>query len=356
MAKEDADLDLKLRMQRIFWRMGFYCSLEIMVSIWEYETQKRHDITDIDVFGVHFAEDLRMTRIIADCKSGEETAGRLLWLRGAMDLLGTSTGYFVKKRLHSNTRAIAAKLNISTLDIDNLALLEKQVDTSQVPGLVGDRSIYEIRTDLWGIRLPKGTKPNGVQAQLKKIYQYFDYNYWFIERQRNIFTCIEYLTSIKDILSVGDKRSEILLYRIAALFTISLLEAGRYIISISLSEVSSFARQYIFGGTLALREREKFFELLKRYTGEEVKLEPTYFPLLLELINTIVRNSSQSASCPRYIEAIELFKAQGTSLNLKEFFGKEFNEGTLKITKDIVLFLVDICNLNKSLITDLLAQ
>jgi len=354
--RQDLDLELKLRMRRIFWKMGFFCPLEVMVSAWEYETDKRHDVTDIDVLGIRFSSDLRVTNIIADCKSGREAAGRLLWLRGAIDLLDASAGYFVKNRLHPNTRAIASKLNIATLDLDNLVLLEKQVDVSNVPSLIGNPDVYKLQQSLWGLHLQKASKLNNSEARMKRVYQYYDYNFWFIEPHRNIITSVENISSIRDRIVSGDQRSELLFYRIAALFAVSLLQAGHDVISKNVSEVSSFARQYVFGGTLALREREKFFELLKRYTGEDVRLEPPYFPALLELINTIVRHSGQSADCPRYIEAVGLQKISGTPLDVKSFFGMTYDEGTLKVAKDIVLFLVDSCNLDKGLIVDFLAQ
>jgi hypothetical protein len=42
--------------------------------------------------------------------------------------------------------------------------------------------------------------------------------------------------------------------------------------------------------------------------------------------------------------------------NLNNFFGPSYNEGTLKVAKDIVLFLVDGCNLDKGTIAEFLAQ
>jgi hypothetical protein len=43
-------------------------------------------------------------------------------------------------------------------------------------------------------------------------------------------------------------------------------------------------------------------------------------------------------------------------MNIKEYFGLKYHEGTLKIAKDIVLFLVDSYGLDKGLIAEFLAQ
>jgi hypothetical protein len=107
--------------------------------------------------------------------------------------------------------------------------------------------------ELEGIKVPRGTKLDANQLKIKKVYQYSAYNYWFIEPHRNIITSVENLAVIKDQLKNDDKRSILLFYKVAALFAVALLQAGRDVISKNVSDVGNFARQYIFGGTLALK-------------------------------------------------------------------------------------------------------
>ena len=356
MPSGDKDLDLKLRMRRLFWRMNFYCPTEIIVSAWEYPGRRRYDVTDIDVVGIRFDKDLRQTVIIADCKGGEAGAGRLLWLRGAMDLMGASSGYFVKTSVHANTIALASKLSVGVLNEANLTKLETQIGVAKVPNEVGSMRVYIAQEKAWGAGIPKGRKPTTEQAELKKLYQYYDYYFWFIEPYRNVLSTTEKLSNVRAYLPGNEIDAKYTFYQIASLFAISLLQGARDVMTKDLSQIASFGRQYLFGGVLALRERERFFDLLAKYTGEDIALEPKYFDKLLELFNTVVTHSAEAADVPRYLESCGIQLLDRGYLEMERFWDVDFDVGTLKIAKDVCLFLIDSAGLDKLLVGELLVE
>ena len=94
-----SDVGMKLRLSRLLWKMGYFVRREVPVSTYspgEYSA-KRVEITDIDVLGSRWDEDLALDRIVCECKSGTrpKPLDRCFWLRGVMHYFGARKGYLI---------------------------------------------------------------------------------------------------------------------------------------------------------------------------------------------------------------------------------------------------------------------
>ncbi len=176
------DSILKLRIRKILWAQGFHCPLEVDLSHFEYEdigqSLKRSSLTDIDVLGIRFEPDLRLTMIIADCKSGKESEpNRMFWLKGVMDFFGAKEGILVKTVLHPHARALAPKLGIRALDEKGLGILEKSLALDSLAIDVSNPVIHNKMSALWNINIRPGQKLTEKQLAVKKVHQYLQYTY-----------------------------------------------------------------------------------------------------------------------------------------------------------------------------------
>lgn len=356
--RESTDLKLKLRARRLLWSMGYYCPLEVDLTHYDYSDSKlkKWTLTDIDVLGIKFENDLSSKTVIVDCKGGEESSpNRIFWLRGVMDFFGADEGYFIKERIHEHGRSIAPRLRIRTIDSAGLEKLEQQLSLDKIKiNLLDERKFTETQS-LWGILVPKSEKATENQLKVKKVYQYLKYFYWFIEEYRNIQNIIDRFQMIANILTPSEKRDKYLVYVGLIRFSLSLLKAANIIVSKNILEVPAQFKQYVFGGPFFLKEREHFIEMLSKISDKKIALEPPYFKDLLETINRLVKHPQFAKHIPRYLEAVMLEHLLGSKTSLQEIFGNDYSVDSIVLSKQIGEFFVKAAGLNTTFLSDLMS-
>ncbi len=360
MSRADADLALKLRVRRVLWAMGYHCPVEVAVSAYDYSqgSARRWDVTDIDVLGVKFDSDLSIRTVVVDCKSGQESSpNRLFWLRGLMDFFGADEGYFVKSFVHEHGRLVAPKLGIRTFDEGELATLEEMVGSKDVRVQVGDRPAYDRLHSLWGVAIPRGASPTEEQLALKRVYQYLNYRYWFVDEHRNVLNVVDALARLQQPLVVDDPRHRLLALVALSRFTVSLLRVARSAASQHVSDVPGQARAYVFGGATALRERQRFFELLNEVAPKKQTLEPAYFPDLVEVVNRLVRSARFARSIPRLLDAVIIEEVMGPDPKpAEEVLGAEWSLDALVLAKRVSDVFVSATGLDARIFQRLVAK
>ena len=355
----DRDLSYKLRLKRYMWTMGYFCPLEVSLSAYviKYGKRKRYDLTDIDVLGIRFDNDLQHTIIIGDCKSGSESSSnRIFWLKGVMDFFSANRGYFVKPSITNSSRQLASRLNICLLAEKNLRLLEEEMGLKSLNLSIFDSSIYEKARNLWGIALKKGETPTKAQLEMKEIYQYFEYNFWIVDEYRNIQSIIEKMSGIpKYSFDYDIKKVKFLVYYGTIMLSLSLLKMGGFIISRDRNNFVTQAREYLFGGSLLLKERETLFKAVSEIAKEKLTLEPNYYNELLELVNRLIKFATYSKEIPAYLEIVlyEYILAE-TYRPLEEIFRSKYSIDSLKLSKDVAIFLCDVTEIDKRVFNELL--
>jgi hypothetical protein len=258
------------------------------------------------VLGIKYDNLLIPFSIVGDCKSGKNVSdiNRLFWLRGIKDFFGADQAYFIHSTIRSHARGVAPKLGISVMDEEALLTSEKilQVDKSPLP--LEDEKFYTSVVNLWGINLVKGQKPDEKQLELKNVYSYLSYSYWYIEQHRNLFNLIEHFTKIATLFDENDKRYVLLAYTGLERFIHSLLEISVFVTSQGGTNILRDTRSYIYGGPLSLKEKESFFKLLRNLTHSNEQLDPPYLQDIIELLVRMIKNPMGSSDILRHISAI----------------------------------------------------
>jgi hypothetical protein len=335
----DQDLGQKLRLRRILFTQGYWTPIEVELSQYENlgTSVKRRSLTDLDVLGIRYDRLLDPHRIVGDCKSGRNVAdvGRLFWLRGVMDYFGADQAYFLRPQIDTHARTIAPKLGLRVLDDAGLAQVEKTLDVDSYPIPLADLAIQQQIADLWGIVVPAGGKPSDDQLKLKGVYSYLSYSYWYIERYRNLLVLLSQFEGVAPLLDAADSRHVLLCHVGVERFAHCLLDLADHVQAQGMNDVVKYSRNYLYGGPLALKEKERFFELLARTTGVTEPLDPAWLPDVLELLGRLLRNPGGAADVLRHLMAAYIWCAHLGNLTLPEMTPGVTNTPALVLAKDV---------------------
>jgi hypothetical protein len=334
----DRDLELKLRFRRILFQQGYWCPIEVELSQYEAldTSVKRVSLTDLDVLGIKY--DLLFTpfRVVGDCKSGKNVSevSRIFWLKGISSFFGTDQAYFIHSTIRTHTRGIAPKLGLRVLDEVALLTLEKNLEVDKLHLPLADVSIHQAIVDLWGVKVGKGQKLTEQQLQFKEVYAYLAYSYWYIEQYRNLLNVISHFTRIAPLLDSQDPTHVLLAYAGLARFVHSLLETASFVFAQGGTNVPRDTRHYIFGGPLALKEKETFFELLRKLTNSNEKLDPPYLPDVIELLGRMIQNPVGACDVLRHIDAVYLWMENLKNDSFPPLDGGAHNTAAIVLMRD----------------------
>lgn len=349
----DHDLELKLRFKRILFLQGYYSPLEVELSHYsEIEPRNRRGLTDLDVLGIKFDVVLTPHKVVGDCKSGRVSdPNRLFWLRGVSDYFGANVAYFLRPQIGVHARAIAPKLGLRTIDENELSQLEDNLDASNLVIPIADLGFHVSKTSLWGINVSKGQKPTERQMRKKELYQYLSYTYWYVDANRNLFMLIERCQQIADLLSPKDPADVQLAYSALERFALCLMETGNFVYSRGLSEIPKHVRAYLYGGSIALRERQQLFaELQKlRLPGLEKQLDPEYLDDVTELIYRVISHPHSASKILQYLEAIYDWCVLLGKQDLSEVFSPQLDIGSIVLSRDVCITFCKATGLNEEL-------
>lgn len=355
----DQDLGLKLRFRRILFCQGYWSPIEVELSQYENlgTAVKRRSLTDLDVLGVKYDKLFTPFRVVGDCKSGKNVSdvNRLFWLKGIKDYFGADQAYFIHTTVKGHTRGIAPKLGVRILDDQALLSTEKSLDVTNFALPLADKSIHENIAALWGIYVPKGAKPTDQQLEFKKVYSYLSYSYWYIEQNRNILNIIDHFAVIAHLLDINDERHVLLAYTGLERFIHSLLEAASFVFTQGGTNIPRDTRSYIFGGALALKEKEEFFRLLRDLTQSNEKLDPPYLQDVIELLGRMTRNPGGACDVLRHISAIYLWCVHLGNDTLLSLDDKGENTAAIVLTRDAAQTFAKITGIKVSMFDRILA-
>lgn len=353
------DLDLKLRFRRLLFLQGYWSPIEVELSQYEYlgTSVKRRSLTDLDVLGIKYDRLFTPFRVVGDCKSGKNISdvNRLFWLKGIKDYFGADQAYFIHPIVKGHTHSIAPKLGVRILDEKALLLVEDNLEVKKFALPLADKQVHEAITNRWGIEVPKGAKPTKEQLELKEVYSYLSYSYWYIEQYRNILNIIEKFSRIAPLLSESNERHVLLAYTGLERFVHSFMEAANYVIAQGGTNIFQDARTYVYGGTLTLREKEEFFRLLRKLTQSNEQLDPPYFQDIIELLGRMIRNPNGACDVLRHLNAIYLWCVYFRNKTLLSLTDIGENTSAIVLARDAAQTFSKITGIKEAIYAQILA-
>lgn len=353
MSSLNQDLELKLRLRRILFSQGYWSPIEVELSHFEDlgTGLRRRPLTDLDVLGIKYDQLFVPHRVVGDCKSGKGVSdiGRIFWLRGVMHYFGADLGYYLRPQVDGHARAVAPQVGLRALNQYELTALEKVIGVDSVPIPLADEKLHGAIEDLWGIDVVKGQKPTPEQLAFKKVYSYLSYKYWSSEFHRNLLMLVAHFQEVAHLLNPTDPSHILLAYVGAERFGHCLLDVASHVQALGALDIPKYAREYLFGGPIALKEKERFFVLLKKVTGTEETLDPPGLPDVLELIGRLIRNPGGATDILRHLTACYVWCAYLGNTALPGLNPPHVNTAAIVLAKDVTFTFAKVTGIPKAL-------
>jgi len=309
--ESEQDLELKLRMMRYLWHLGYYVRKDVAVQeIWQEEKTR---YTDIDVLGIKVDDELNAHLILCDCKSGttDKTHERLFWLSGVMKYFKTERAYFLRTKMASSRYIeLADSLGISLISEDQFSSLEKSYDIGKAA--FGPFCAEHVNAD----RILRFLKEKDRQT-----YHYVETGYWKDPPQRQILSIISCCKMIDRMEDIEKERLHFLLSYMLSALSLSILRFAQRVLTVADDEKSDFVRLSLMGGRIEYEEKRALLGSFYGFMTQEIEeryhakypvsstqfrdsLMPEYSKYLVDLVARICQKPRRYIIAPRVLSLL----------------------------------------------------
>jgi len=336
MSNANKDSNLKFMCKALFNQMGFltYCEVDLRSKSY-IQSFKTHDISDIDVLGIKFFEDLSIIKIGSECKSGDKKALEELYkLIGVLQYYELHKGYLIKSKIHQNARQVAFKNDVK-------CLTEPEIRTLLLGMDIDVDKLLKVETAKY-FKLSNAVKR--CKKVDEKLANYLKYEYWnkkYWKNIQNILHILEKNTSAElftsENMSITDKYYNTY---VVELLSISILELINDSMILSYSDIENSIINNLYGGSENLNERRQLFDLVSQVTGENTPFGYYWEEEFASLCNRYSTKTSHSCNIPAFLQEIRENCFYDSKILIKNESLSKFSDITRKFVQDLVHFLV----------------
>lgn len=335
------DMPLKIAMRKHLWRTGYSTRVNVPMRAYtstsaSAQQQRFEEFTDLDVLGVAVGRDVRLERVIGDCKTSDRgSTERMFWVRGVADFFDADTAYLVRE--HDATAAakqLAGRLGISIVTASDFALLDEyhaldpSLDWQSISTLLSAETLTKEEARL-----------RSLDKKLNRLLDFIKYDYWVYEEFRNLIQVVAHLQEAARFLDYSNPVHLSLVIDCAWLFSVAVIGATARVRRAHLANLEGALREYIVGGQISLRERQIQQGALKKIVGvekvDDVELFPPYFGMILELVNRFSRRPNTLNDILRYAELCRLSLVEKETFSLRDAFGSTYDPVAAKLLADV---------------------
>lgn len=351
----NGDIDLKVRLNNIFWELGFYTRLEVKLAEYSLKDSSTLELTDIDVLGIRTHSDLASEIIVGDCTTHKvvirSPIQRAFWLKGVMDFFGAKKGYLCigsDRSIAENQRVVSSELGITILNMPNLTNLENRYE-SVTPSLS-----FSTKESWQYFEGNLTTLPN----VLSPILEFRKHKYWLTPHHDRIHALISIVEGNKNQFHSPSRFIKTLLLDMLTLFSISILKMSSYALSVNPENPEVVLRSYFYGSYSEMRRREIIVENLRHLASSipeqptlfpnkdyrnRIKLDPEYMPQLFDIAYRLLNKPLDASQIPRFLQLVMFERVLYQHKNEKgiKYIEEKFSEITKKLARDIAKLLSD---------------
>lgn len=293
--------------------MGFWLTNDIEVGS-QGKADRQSDLTQL--LGIRFDGMFTPARLVAECGERESRSDtdRILRLHGLSQYLSARDTLFIRPKVHPNCRSLASKLNIRIIDEDALT----QLEVNQARSPLCEELTYD---NLTFAEPDAGKTDEETRTQILQLDRYLSYGFWSVEFYRNLFILVEMYSARREIFRAAMPWAAELAFRGAERFALCLLEMARSVISRDPGNLHKLSRTYLHGGPLALRDKEKFFSLLRELTGTAEQADPAWLNEQLELLARMLCHPTGASDVLRYLSVMRILQMKRNPKISQNAFG-----------------------------------
>jgi len=333
---------------------------------------ERVDITDIDVLGIKFLDDLSPYTVICECKSGEraKSIDRLLWLKGLSQYLSVNSCYFVRKQFPSKVKEFAISLKIVPIDYSKIEDLEKQL-------CIADRWLGSHDYTFFCERISRYYKNICNNTDLLRIYWFLKSSFWYssnVARVKKLMTALDQLTTNFDKMEDAIKDAiKWLFVETLILLSVAVISLCSEIYPLNTDEREEYLKAKLISDKLSPDEMRKIMQkvrsltqaIVKERTGQFIMLDdklseitpPNFTDSLTEISERILEHPSISKEVPLFMDTFFYeftLKNQKVETGFLEKFFSNLNM-VAKMAKNVIKFACAESNISNELLKDLLS-
>lgn len=355
----ELDLGLKVGVRRLLWSMGFSTRLDVVLRGDGRPTATKspgsktmrstgpETFTDLDVLGVVVSPGYRLTKAVADCKSGtrDKPTARMFWARGVADLFGADQTLLVREHeVNDATRQLSSRLGITVLTSKDLVAMQ-QLHGDPVANPAGPLQVLFDREQVERAMHAF----DKLDRRLNPLLEYRNFDYWVYDQHRNPFQLVAHLRDARRHLDPANPDHLALFLDMSWLYLYSLIGVTEHLRGAFMQDVDRGLQEYLFGGSTGLNEKREFAALLESVRPKDAKAVdhlPPYYANLREVVTRLLRRPGHVQGALRYAEAASALMAARARVPLKVAFGSEFDPVTAKLVADVCGFLVASADLD----------
>jgi hypothetical protein len=357
----DKDLDLKLRVMRYLWRLGYL--VRNNVELIKYNEQRRDLIyTDIDVFGVKYDGLFERKLIICDCRTGSSTSNseRILKLAGLVSFLDSDRAIYCRDKItESRYLEIGQKGKVQILSLDHLSLIEKslKIDPNLFFGSFSkdidkEYSIFDI-----------------LKRNDKVTYEYLMVKNWFDPPNKRILSLCKTCDNIGKLNHLYEKSALAFLFGYTfSLLSTAIFDFSRNVLFIRAEEKSQIIKENLIGGKTQFTDKREILSSFYDFMQREIKtkynqnynvsksgfidnLIPPYTKYLVDLVIRICSDTPNAKHICRIMDIIAYEKFLHNNIVNKNVLGVFDNE-SINLAKDFIKFTTRANFIDKTLGTE----
>jgi hypothetical protein len=352
----EQDLRLKLRMERALWAAGFYTRTNVRLASIVRPNRGREptaaDLTDVDVLGVRFLEDLTPRKVAVDCKSGRQPSpiGRTFWLAGVMRHLVAERGYVVLTRgIPEHHREAGANLGVTLLqeaDLDGFQARYPPIPEHLRVGSLAAHKYLEGNLDT-------------VSKRLTTLVEFRDTMFWFYTPSRALTESIALTRGLIGEIDLKQKFHRALILDVASLFAVATLTVAGQLLRLASADIIETLRALFFGGLTGIARREQMIRRIRTivqqvsHQGELplddaalFQLDPPYLTAIGEAVVRVMARPIEAAQAPRYLKVRLMHGLLFDEWDMLDLFGEMYSPLADKLATDLALAFLKSCGLN----------
>lgn len=347
-AADNKDLELKLMCKILFKEMGYNTHYEIKLRTKSYiDTIKTHDISDIDVFGCTFFQDLTYHCLGSECKSGESNAlDELYKFIGVVDYFGIDKGYFIKSKIHQNARQVSSKRKLSCYTEAELRKLLIGFGYDVDKRVKIENAIY--------YRLNQAIKNQ--EKIHERLVNYVGYDFWNKENWRNVHNIIHLLSQNiqQGLFPEDDLNKKIFFFYIAELFSIATLKNLYMSTFESFSDIERSIKNQLYGGGESLSEKQKIYDIVNQATNQDLSFSQPWEQDYINMSSRFSNHTSSSSRIPHFFQELREESFYANKVQIKQKSLKKFDDVTRKFAQDMLHFLTKYTTIGKEIFQDII--
>lgn len=363
---------LEYRIQRLFFAMGYYSKIGIVVKTGQ--DSNADVITDLDVYGTYVHKNFTARRIWADCKSGRaKPLERISWLKGVRATIKIDDVIFVKSGVRLATKQFAHKSGIMVLDEKIISKLEGdyEIDSNDWSGpwnpLLQQNMVKKLR------EIDKGR--NGICA---RTGNYISSGYWCLDeyaRVKKCITAIRQLSEFEQLCQSEQDRKTVkwAVLQLIPMFTLATLNICRDLYFLSDMEKKEIVWNSLISSEIPTNKRAEIVNATYRiaagifqqqYPSAQIPqldtsigfTPPSYFEKYYDLILRMTGSPNQFFDVLRFLDySLQEYALNDNPIDVSVMKKRIPNFETTRIGfKTILYFILDTCDVPAHFFGDLL--